>query len=227
LGSGEFTPWHTEVDRWLLDRSRGDGSVVILPTASAPEGDAVFTGWAEKGLAHYDAAKIPAEVLEVRSRSDADREDFGERIGRASMIFFSGGNPWYLAQVLDGSLAWRTIVSRLDDGLAYAGCSAGVACLTERTYDSDTQELDQAVKPGLGLFKGLQFGPHWDMLDVWVPGVREMIVALGGRTVGLDEDTAMVGDGTSWTVHGRQRVHVRDKGSWSSFRAGQRFELPV
>ena len=35
LGSGEFEPWNDEVDRWLLDRATGDGSVLILPTACA------------------------------------------------------------------------------------------------------------------------------------------------------------------------------------------------
>ena len=35
LGSGEFQPWHEGIDRWLLDRADGDGSVLVVPTASA------------------------------------------------------------------------------------------------------------------------------------------------------------------------------------------------
>ena len=47
MGSGEFEPWSEEVDRFSLSRADfGDGSVVILPTASAPEGDEVFNRWA-------------------------------------------------------------------------------------------------------------------------------------------------------------------------------------
>ena len=38
LGSGEWQPWTDEVDRWLLERTTGDGTVLVLPTASAPEG---------------------------------------------------------------------------------------------------------------------------------------------------------------------------------------------
>jgi hypothetical protein len=35
LGSGEFLPWTSEVDDWVLERATGEG-VLILPTASAP-----------------------------------------------------------------------------------------------------------------------------------------------------------------------------------------------
>lgn len=39
LGPGEFEPWAVGVDRWVLARARtGDPRVLILPTASAPEG---------------------------------------------------------------------------------------------------------------------------------------------------------------------------------------------
>src|SRR5207247_11167709 len=63
LGSGEFEPWTAEVDRWLLERTIGSGRVLILPTASAPEGDAVFNRWGDMGLAHYEELGIPAEVV--------------------------------------------------------------------------------------------------------------------------------------------------------------------
>ena len=38
----------------------GDGSVVIIPAASAPEGHDVFDDWARKGLDHYGAMKVEA-----------------------------------------------------------------------------------------------------------------------------------------------------------------------
>ena len=44
---------------------------------------------------------------------------------------------------------------------------------------------------------------------------------------GLDEDTAMVGDGASWTVHGRQGIHLYRDGSWSDHVAGDRFDFSI
>jgi len=35
MGSGEFEPWSFELERAALRRADGDGSVAILPTASA------------------------------------------------------------------------------------------------------------------------------------------------------------------------------------------------
>jgi cyanophycinase len=230
LGSGEFEPWTAEVDRRLLQRADGDGRVLVVPAASAAEGDEVFDSWADKGLAHYERTGVPAAVAPIKTRQDAEREDVVEMLASASMVFFSGGNPWYLAETLRGTAFCRTLYERLDDGLAYAGCSAGVACLTETTYDSDTDDPQEIWKPGLGYVRRTLFGPHWDVLDNWVPGAREMIAASvpeGGTLVAIDEDTAMVGDGRAWEVVGRQGVHVLRDGAWSEHSTGAAFELPL
>ena len=228
LGSREFGDWHDGVDRWLLDRSGGDGSVVVAPTASAPEGDATFDRWATLGLEHYARLGVKASVLPVKTREDAERPEAVAAVDRASVIFFSGGNPWYLSTVLSGTPLWSRIVARLDDGLAYAGCSAGVACLTALTYDSDTEDFEQVFKPGLGLIPDTLFAPHWDIVDQWVPGARAAITAAAppdGVLVALDEDTAMLGDGSSWRVEGRPGIHVYRSTTWTRHDVGARFDL--
>ncbi len=230
LGSGEFEPWSDEVDRRLLERAGGDGRVVIVPTASAKEGEDVFQMWASKGLAHFERQGIDAEVLAIRTRDDAEREEHAARLDGASIVYFSGGNPWYLSEVLRDTAFCRAMFERLDRGLAYAGCSAGVACLTEMTYDSDTQDFENVFKRGLGYVRGVLFGPHWDMVDSWIPGAAEFIVSSvpdGQTFVGIDENTAMVGDGRGWTVMGRQGVHVLRGGDWSHHTGGGTFELTL
>lgn len=230
LGSAEFEPWHEPVDRWLLERSSGDGSVAILPTASAPEGDDVFRAWGEKGLAHYRGLGIPAEVLELRTRDDADRSELADRLVRASVVFVSGGNPAYVAATLAGSPLWARVLVRLEDGLAYAGCSAGVACLTDPTFDSSSRSPVHMSAEGLGYITQARFAPHWDTVDRWFPGAQTQIQASvpdGLPLVGLDETTAMMGDGTAWQVVGRGGVHVLRAGSWTTFWNGDRFELPL
>jgi hypothetical protein len=73
------------------------------------------------------------------------------------------------------------------------------------------------------------FAPHWDVVDDWVPGARAAIEAAAppDTLVAIDEDTAMVGDGTEWDVHGRQAVHVLEDGAWADHAAGARFALPL
>jgi cyanophycinase len=227
LGAGEFEDWHRPIDRELLAGAKGEGRVLIAPVASAPEGDDVFASWAAKGLDHYGRLGVQAQVLPVKTRDDASRPDVVEMLDGASLVFFSGGNPWYAAQTLRDTPVCRRLWERLDEGLAYAGCSAGVACLTERTYDSDTDDMDRVFRPGLAYARGVMFGPHWDVLDDWVPGAREAIVASlteGEVLVGIDERTAIVGDGERWTVRGTAGVHVYD-GAWTRYGDGDGFPL--
>jgi cyanophycinase len=228
LGSGEFEPWSEVADRWLLDEATGDGRVLILPTASSREGDEVFDEWGRKGLEHFAALGIEAEVLPVRTRDDADRPELAASLEDASVAYFSGGNPAYLSDVLRDSRVWAALVRALSRGMGYAGCSAGVACLTETTYDSDSDDLEAIFKPGLGIVRDALFGPHWNMIDTWVPGATEFIVssvADGQVFVGIDEDTAMLGDGERWQVRGRGRVHVRVDGVFARYGDGESFDL--
>lgn len=231
LGAGEFEPWSEVVDRWVLERAEGDGRVLILPTASAPEGDEVFDEWAGKGLAHYGLLGIPAEVLPMKTREDAERAELVERVREASVVYFSGGNPYHLASVLRGSAFCRAMVDRLEDGLGFVGCSAGVACLTEVTYDTAGDLLSREVwKPGLSYVRRLLFAPHWDTVEQWFPGAQAFIVASlepGQTLVAIDEDTAMVGDGGRWDVLGRAAVHVHRDGAWVDHHAGEGFELAL
>jgi cyanophycinase len=217
LGSGEFLPWSSEVDRRVIRSSRstpsGAPAVLIAPAASAPEGDAVFDDWARRGLEHFRSAGIGAEVLQLKRRDDALDPDILEPLRHASLVYFSGGNPAYLSQILSGTPFWRTLVEELDRGLGYIGCSAGVACLGSRAPDSaaSTPTAPEAWTAGLDLFPRTMFGPHWDRLDIYVPGLRDWFVRAlppGHDLVAIDEETALVGDGVRWEVVGRGGVSI-------------------
>jgi cyanophycinase-like exopeptidase len=228
LGAGEFEPWHDDVDRRLLDGSAGP--VLVAPTAAAHEGEATFDRWAAMGLAHFGRLGVEARVLPLRRREDAARDDIVAALDDASMIFFSGGNPWRLAETVRDTPFWGRLLERLGDGMAYAGCSAGVACLTERTFDSDTVDVADIIKPGLGTFRRLLFGPHWDTVDGWIPGTTAFITGLvgpGETLIGIDERTAMLGDGDTWDVAGEAAIHVFRDDAWTTYPAGSTFDLTL
>jgi cyanophycinase len=229
LGAGEFEPWSEVVDRWALERG-GEGRILVAPTASASEGDDTFAGWAAKGLEHFAGLGIQAEVLAMKTRADAEREDVAERLRGASAVYFSGGNPYYLAETVRGTRFWWTLLEELDRGMVYIGCSAGVAALTETTYDTAGDLLSGEVwKPGLGFVRDLLFAPHWNTVDRWFPGATGYIAASvrdGQALVAQDEDTAMLGDGSDWAVVGDAGIHVLVDGLWAHHRAGDTFRLP-
>ena len=128
LGSGEFQAWSHDVDSWLLERVTGDGRVLVLPTASAPEGDEVFSGWADHGLSTSASVGVTVEVLEVRDRTDADDARWPSgSVARRSSTSRAGTPPTWRASLRNTAL-WRAVVDGLDRGMGYIGCSAGMAC---------------------------------------------------------------------------------------------------
>jgi hypothetical protein len=90
--------------------------------------------------------------------------------------------------------------------------------------------MEKVWAPGLGYVRNALFGPHWDMIDTWIPGATQFIVGSvkpGQVFVALDEDTAMVGDGRSWVVMGRSGIHVLRDAEWIHYRSGDPFELEL
>jgi cyanophycinase len=173
---------------------------------------------------------VPAEVLDLKTREDTDDPRLLEKLEGASAVYFSGGNPAYLAATLADSDFLDAMLKQLDRGMAYAGCSAGVACLNEITFDSDTTEMSEVWKPGLGLVQKALFAPHWDIVDTWIPGASDFILASvpdGATFIGMDEDTAMMGNGSDWEVLGRGGMHVRRGDEAESYLGGDRFVLAL
>jgi cyanophycinase-like exopeptidase len=224
MGSGEFEPWSEEVERAALE-GRPD-SVAILPTASAPEGDAVFDRWANLGLEHYAAMGVDARVVPLKRREDAERDETAAAIADVGMIFFSGGNPRYLADAIDGTRFWKEMNVALDRGTVFAGCSAGTMVAGHRR---DTRpKVGATWVAGLGLVPNGSFGVHWDRMR-FIPGMRAFVMsrAKGGWFAGIDERTAILGDGTDWRVFGLGTVSLRLDGERREIRPGESFSTPA
>jgi cyanophycinase len=223
MGSGEFEPWSEEVERAALQGAQGDGSVAIVPTASFPDGRAIFERWGAMGLAHYEAMGVPASIVPLEDRSDAMRKGVASRVAEASMVFLSGGKPRYLARAIDGTPFWDGLLAALDRGAVFAGCSAGAMIASHASEGKE--RLGSAWLLGLGLIPNTSFGVHWDRVR-YIPGMRPFLmrrVRRDGWFVGIDEHTAILGDGSRWTVFGNRTAMVRGRGRTRSFSAGESF----
>ena len=82
---------------------------------------------------------------------------------------------------------------------------------------------------GLSLIPGVMFGPHWDAMDGWIPGITDFIrkeIPAGATLVALDEDTAIVGDVDRFQVYGAGSVEVAPGGVGGTvYRAGDVLSL--
>ena len=223
MGSGEFEPWSAEVERAAL--AGRTGPVAVLPTASSMEGDTVFDRWGRMGLDHYASIAVEARVLPVKTREDAEDEAIARALDDAAMIFFSGGKPAHLASTILGTELWRRMGAALDRGAVYAGCSAGALIASQSREQRRERGTRAGWVFGLGLVPHVSFGVHWDKVKV-IPGLRSFVmsrVPRGSWFVGLDERTAILGDGVDWRVFGLGGVMVRHAGGAIVYRAGDAF----
>ena len=210
-GSGEYLPVMENVDRHLLDSLNLNGRkprVVCLPTAAGREGDASINRWSSMGIEHFKKLGAEVSALRIIDRVSAEDAQWESLLEEADLVYFSGGDPGYLHQTMNGSRAWRAAQRAWERGAIYAGCSAGAMILGKRMPSfrlAGTQE-------GFGIMPATFIIPHFDAIPgIWKPLVFALQKQLkkGERMIGVDENTALVGRlGSEWTVMGQGKVHV-------------------
>ena len=228
VGAGEFTPEMLGFDEGLLAASgRSRPRVVILPTASYPDGEEVFTRWASMGTAHFGQLGAEVEPVLLRDRLGAEDPAAVQAIGECDLVYLSGGKPAYLMSVLAGSAVGRAIGEAHARGAVIAGCSAGAMVLASHAFDFRFGLMPWPLRwrQGLAFIPGVSVLPHY---DAW-PEPLSALIALqaprGSHVFGIDEATAVVGQDGTWQVHGRSRVTVWHGRHRDRYRAGETFQL--
>jgi cyanophycinase-like exopeptidase len=119
-------------------------------------------------------------------------------------VYLSGGHPAYLAETLRGTLVWEAIVSAWRGGCALAGCSAGAMAFS--SWVPSLRHPREGGTEGLGLLPHLRVIPHFDAFAARIPDMVTRFLLPHDPTVtvlGIDEETAIVGGPSFWTVKGR------------------------
>ncbi len=233
VGAGEFLAPMAEFDRSLLQSiGRPRPRVVILPTASAPDGDRTFRTWAEMGVEHFGALGAEVEPVLVRTVSEGYDAAALQAIGEADLVYLSGGHPRYLLRVLRESPLGAALVTASARGALIAGCSAGAMAIVGRTVRFWTVPrlrlplpLPIRWPPGLSLVEGVAVLPHYDAWPEPLAAAVALQAPRGSVVFGIDEETAVVGRDGSWQVHGAGRVTVWRGRRRERFRNGEAFRL--
>lgn len=231
LGSGEYLPVMNDVDRHLLDSVVANGrtpEVVCLPTAAGEEGDDSVNRWLRMGKEHFEALGAKVYPLPIIDRASADDPQYEAIIEGADLIYFSGGNPLYLYETMNGSRAWNAAQTAWARGSVYAGCSAGAMILAKRL--PNFRRLGSGTVDGFGLVTADYVMPHFDhagpfkfLVNLLRRGMKD-----GEYMLGIDEDTALVGTmGGEWKVMGVSTVHLITKRDEKVFGAGEVVPVPV
>lgn len=212
------------------NEARRGGMPVLRQTLQALPGDhgrpacvAVLTGasqvpselWATYRDA-FGALGAQPEWLDLRTRAEADATPALQRLGRADLLFMTGGDQERLARILNGTAMHRLICRRHRDGqLGVAGTSAGASVLgTLMPGVEDREPLDSTGAPpahGLGLLHGAMIDQHFTQRRR-LSRLIDLLGRQGGLVgLGVDEDTAaVICPGRSLTVLGSGSVTLVD-----------------
>ncbi len=229
VGAGEYLPVMDEVDRHLLDSVKVNGRaprVVCLPTAAGQEGDESVGRWSRMGVEHFRALGADVQALPIIDRASADDPQYEPILESADLIYFSGGNPLYLYETMNGSRAWTAAQKAWGRGAVYAGCSAGAMILGKRL--PNFRQLGMGAIDGFGIVPADYIMPHFDRSGPFKPMVNLLRQRMkdGQVMIGVDENTALVGRlGGGWKAMGRGKVHVMTRRSANVYSAGETVPL--
>ncbi|QSH91600.1 peptidase S51 [Treponema medium] len=124
--------------------------VAFIPTASIHEG---YTGYV--GSARTVFKKLGAELTEIEI-STANASDITQVFDAADIIYFTGGNSFFLIDQLRKTGTDTLLKQQLEKGKLFIGESAGaIVCAPELSYiekmDPIPEDYSQSDYAGLGL----------------------------------------------------------------------------
>ena len=214
VGSGEYLPGMSDFEESLLREGISQGKSPIylqLPTAAGQESEDRLEYWKELGKEQAGRLGIEQRFLPVFTKEDAFNSTFVDLVEDSALMYMSGGDPHYLAEVLSGSPLWDAMFKNWNSGASLAGCSAGAMVMSSTV--PNFRFLNRGHVNGLGLLPNINVIPHYDKFFKWIPdGAARIMMEVPPENIliGIDEMTALTRrvNQITWEVVGRSRVHV-------------------
>jgi len=214
VGSGEYLPAMTAFEKSLLDDGIKNGKrarYIQIPTAAGQESDDRLDFWKQLGQTQADAIGVEATYLPIYTRDDAFKQEHVDAIKNRALMYMSGGDPQYLAEVLIDTPVWAAMVENWQSGASLAGCSAGAMVLSAQI--PKFRMLKRSPSKGLNLLPEVRVIPHFNKFFKWIPESAAKVllhVPDDSILIGVDEMTAIVKrtGNDHWVVVGDAKVHV-------------------
>ncbi|MFL6227189.1 MAG: cyanophycinase [Pyrinomonadaceae bacterium] len=161
-----------------------------------------------------------AEVVDVSTREDAALPGALEKIGRATALYFTGGDQLHVTSLMGGTPMQALIQERYERGLVIGGTSAGAAMMSNSMIlggGGEENPRAEAVRigPGMDFLIGAMIDTHFSQRGRHgrlLTAVAHYPQDLG---IGVDENTALVVNQTEFEVIGEGAVTIIDGGAMS------------
>lgn len=181
--------------RKIIDESKLQNDSVIEILATASQIPQIVGPEYKKAFEHLGAVNV--NILDITTREQANSDEMVNRINKADVVMFTGGDQLRLTSILGGTRFHEAMLYKYEnENFLYAGTSAGAAAASENMiYQGTSHEalLKGEIKTtqGLGFIEDVIIDTHF--VQRGRIGRLFQSVVNNPRTlgIGLGEDTGL------------------------------------
>ncbi|HET6398187.1 MAG TPA: cyanophycinase [Candidatus Thermoplasmatota archaeon] len=213
VGGAEDKKDDMVVLRRVIDEVKGEAErVEVIAGASREPREAAapyLRAFEEMGIKQVD-------WMAMDGKREADAKETVERLRKADVIYFTGGDQVRLSETLRGSKALDVIRERYEQGAVVAGTSAGAAAMSEvmlarGTVEGGLNKGNVSTDGGLGLMPHTIIDTHFVQRGRFARLMEAVAHEPELTGIGISEDTAIiVREGHKLEVVGSDNVIIFD-----------------
>lgn len=143
-------------------------------------------------------SNVVVHFMDIRTREQADENQYIQRLKKSHIIFFSGGDQLRITSILGGTEFLKAIVNKYyTEDCIIAGTSAGATAMAQTMiYDGESSEAltkgSVKVTAGIGLIQNVVIDSHFITRGRF-SRLMEIVTSNPGHTgIGLGEDTGVI-----------------------------------
>lgn len=207
--------------RIITESAQQSGSVVEIVTTASQIPELVGTEYIE-AFNQLNVTRV--NVLDIRAREDANKKEYLDRIRKADVVMFSGGDQLRLSSIFGGTEFLQILKTRYEkEKLVIAGTSAGAAAAsTNMIYRGQSNKAlikgEVQITAGLGFIDSVIIDTHF----VQRGRIGRLLYAVASNPgmlgIGLGEDAGLlitegtmmeaIGSGLTILVNGRKMAET-------------------
>ncbi|MBO3458822.1 cyanophycinase [Aetokthonos hydrillicola Thurmond2011] len=213
VGGAEDKEGDCQILREFVRRAGGTKARVVIMTAATELPREVGENYIRvfERLGAEDA-----RIVDTETRDDASSSTALEAIGKATGVFFTGGDQARITSVLKDTEIDTAIHKRYSEGIVIGGTSAGAAVMPDVMIvegDSETNPRMEIVDmaPGMAFLPGVVIDQHFSQrgrLGRLIAALAQQPAVLG---FGIDENTAMIVTDDQIEVVGQGSITIVDE----------------
>lgn len=209
----------TTISNTFIELAGGkDANIVVVPTAGT---DTVTQEMMDRSKEYWTSrGVVNVTVLHTKDRDLADSEEFVAPIRNASGVWFTGGRQWRIADSYLGTLTQREFEAVLERGGVIGGSSAGATIQGSYLARGDTKANTIMMgdhEEGFAFINNVAIDQHLLKRNRQFDLVEILIAHPGLLGIGLDENTAIVVQGSEFEVIGKSLVAIYDTKLWMEY----------